>query len=344
FQRLSAKAPLLGRQWKCCCQVWRRQWQSSRDKANANARLRMLRILSPLLDCVCPAALDMSRPEAERRQALISSVLAIQAQAMICNSPPLQEVAPDLNRFDEDAWHEALSATDSLELLNNLRSIRHSHDEDDADAAVGEEAESSSLETPKDWQERPPLLLDASWEEQLSYADVFSVGTQLRRLLRCNRRHGLPFLPTLCGLSPHGRLQRRLDGALQSPPPPATEFVRTSRPWREMAPPGRALIFISPDAMKLLTCWRPDAVYVLPCVVNRTSGLNRTLARQAVRSGALCVRLPLDALPKTVRPDLEVLARVLLAMRISHGAQQDWRIILNRLTARRDPNFDAGLV
>uniref|UniRef100_A0A1I8HM16 DUF3402 domain-containing protein n=1 Tax=Macrostomum lignano TaxID=282301 RepID=A0A1I8HM16_9PLAT len=145
FQRLSAKAPLLGRQWKCCCQVWRRQWQSSRDKANANARLRMLRILSPLLDC-----------------------------AMICNSPPLQEVAPDLNRFDEDAWHEALSATDSLELLNNLRSIRHSHDEDDADAAVGEEAESSSLETPKDWQERPPLLLDASWEEQLSYADVFS--------------------------------------------------------------------------------------------------------------------------------------------------------------------------
>uniref|UniRef100_A0A1I8HP68 SAM-dependent MTase TRM10-type domain-containing protein n=1 Tax=Macrostomum lignano TaxID=282301 RepID=A0A1I8HP68_9PLAT len=265
------------------------------------------------------------------------------AQAMICNSPPLQEVAPDLNRFDEDAWHEALSATDCLELLNNLRSIRRSHDEDDADAAVGEEAESPSLETPKDWQERPPLLLDATWEEQLSYADVFSVGTQLRRLLRCNRRHGLPFLPTLCGLSPHGRLQRRLDGALQSPPPPATEFVRTSRPWREMAPPGRALIFISPDAMKLLTCWRPDAVYVLPCAVNRTSGLNRTLARQAVRSGALCVRLPLDALPKTVRPDLEVLARVLLAMRISHGAQQDWRIILNRLTTRRDPNFDAGL-
>lgn len=177
-----------------------------------------------------------------------------------------------------------------------------------------------------------PLVVDLSYYNVMTYSENMLLAKQIGIAYGENRHHLKPFNLQLCSFPPESPLMVHIMRNMQNLNHPSLPVVTYPTSLLETYPKEK-IVYLSPNAKKIMTSYDPDAIYVIGGIVDKANSVPYTLAK-VKKENLEAVKLPLHYLQwssgnKSLTVDQVV--KILLDYRVTN----DWDYALKHVPRRK---------
>lgn len=137
------------------------------------------------------------------------------------------------------------------------------------------------------------IVIDCSFENQMTHLEQSKVAKSLKRLYSENRKHKKPLDLHLCGFPPNSNILKNLSGQIPPLLKKASPTEIHTKCYTEIFPKER-LVMLTPDSNQVLD-YKFDDIYIIGGIVDLGRNDPLTMAK-AQKLGLRTARLPLDDL------------------------------------------------
>lgn len=177
------------------------------------------------------------------------------------------------------------------------------------------------------------LILDCSFENEMSTLELKSLVKQIALSHSVNRFHPMPFFFNLTGLRPNGRLHKML--LTQIPTLHSASFPAhvTDKFIPDHIAPER-IVYLTPNSSNLLTEFNHNDVYIIGALVDKGEKKPLTLAKSK-ELGLRSARLPIDKFVEWRRSDKTLTIDQMTKIMLEFKRSNDMRLALLHVPTRK---------
>lgn len=114
------------------------------------------------------------------------------------------------------------------------------------------------------------LVIDCSYEEHMVWREITNAAKQVTFLFGDNRLHKEPFNLHLCNINHTGEFMKQLHKNIPSLHEPWFPMNIHTKSYLDLFPKEN-LVYLTPHCREELTCFDPDAIYIVGCMVDKVN-------------------------------------------------------------------------
>lgn len=112
------------------------------------------------------------------------------------------------------------------------------------------------------------VVIDCSYEEHMVWREITNAAKQMTFVFGDNRIHKDPFNMHMCNVNLNGDFMKQLRKNIPSLEEPWFPLNIHTQSYLDIFP-KEDLVYLTPHCREELTCFNPDTVYIIGCMVDK---------------------------------------------------------------------------